>query len=436
MVTLRRYFELFITFVRNHLAKFRNYEEICVYYLMSLTVFIDFINGAWLNLVPNSDLTIGQTVRFFILFLFLFYIIKYNFKTLKVIGLISLFFLLNIILSYIVHREYMGLIVDVKMFTKIVYFAVIAYALYILYVNNRISKNIINKVINNNLYMLPLLFALSYVIGIGNSSYGDAGLKGAFFSLNGITAVCITLLIFAFDKLYIGQNKKKGIILVIYIIVPLILLGTKSSFLFIFFIVGLYLVFNLNDKKNTKKFLKFVGIALGSFVVIILLFFRTSFVSIIQRQIYFIRYHNDILTYLLSGRNDLLRQEWSNFFEHLSLRRIFIGNGFYASQRELAISMGNVSFYRGVEMDIFDIFFWYGIIGVLLSYGSIVIVFLKAPFRRNFMSKQPFVIALICLLIFSILGGHVFGEALTSTFLGIIIAGLSIANIETREDKR
>ncbi|WP_127836927.1 O-antigen ligase family protein [Clostridium prolinivorans] len=418
-----------------------SFEEVVFYYILSLTLFIDFLNGIWIKFV-NPNISLGQFIRVLVTMFCIYCIFKYNStKSKRILYFFSIIFFLGI--NFLFYNKFFNIYSSFKL----IYFLVLTLAIFSLYDAKKFQLSTIVSSINNNLYILPILILTSYVLNIGSSSYTKGfGYKGSFISLNGLNISMIVLLIFAIEKEFNKFKYIKKFLMLVYIIIPTIFLGTKSSILFSIFSFILYFVYNkiykinsINNDKSVKNIYSYIGIIL---IIIFLILNNYSYLilrKILERQIYFIQFtlqktnNYNIITYLLSTRNIFLREISKYFLNNFSIIKIFIGSGAFEIQKELAHILG-LNGLKSIEMDLFDIFFYYGIIGVILTYGFCVYIFIKNIPKENFKVKRPFFISFICIIIFSILGGHVFFQPMSSTFLSISLCGLYMKGFNNKDE--
>lgn len=409
-----------------------NNKERILYYIILFNFLIDFINGIW-----AFPVSFGQITRTLIMMISLYYIANYDSKKIKNIVLVFVFFITSIMLSFIIdHNSIHGLKLDIKIFYRIFYFIVFTQLLVMFTKKNIIKEDLIRKAIYKSMYIIPVLICISYLLGISKSSYayGNIGIKGTFISLNALNASLIAMFVFALDKIYL-EKKLIDIIGLIIILISLIMLGTKSSFIFIALIFITFIVVFLKNTglKNwsLKSTFLLIGILFAS-MGILQLFFKTTIDSIVSMQLYFIS-NNDLLTYLLSGRNKLLEAGYSTYIDNLNIKNIIFGMGSYNVQVDIFSIVNKASGgIKNIEMDLFDILFSYGVIGTIIIYTYA----LKLPYnyiKKNFNINRPYIIALISLLIYGLLGGHVFDSPMVTTILASCIAAIYCKKSEYSE---
>lgn len=406
---------------------FSSKEEKILYYIFSCTILLDFLNGVF------SEFPIGEMSRILIMIVLIIIILRCQTKQLSYIIVMIIYLSLNVMIAYLKSNNLFGLVFDSKMLLKAIYFVIIYKAFKAVYNSRKLKKNIVEKIILNNLYYTPMLFVLSNILEVGKYSYesNSLGFKGAFLSLNSINIAMIILFIFSMNKLLEEKNKIKWLILNVYIILPMVLLGTKSSLIFLVFTIFMYVILNI------KKMKTLIIVVWGMIFLIIgiILFIRLDismgyFEQLLERQKYLFQ-NRDLITYLLSGRNWLLDIGFQNFSNDLSLGKLLFGEGYFTSHNNIAISFFmELNDVRPVELDIMDILFAYGCVGITFTYGY----YFKGSFPtyKNAFKRQvqPYFLSLLTLLIFSLFGGHVFLEAISSTFLGLCLIGGKIQCLE------
>lgn len=277
---------------------------------------------------------------------------------------------------------------------------------------------------------------IPYALGIGNSTYdGTAGFKGFYFATNDI-AYALLIMLFLTGWLLGRQNKHiwSSFVLVILYIVNmycLVLLGTKSG-LVAGTIYSCYLIFYfLQYYKSRTLYGQFF---IFEFLLIMLYFILTkgkeflleSLSSIIARFSYFrTLYQDDWLRLLLSSRNVYLKDAMSNYMQMpKNYYLFFFGSGFENRWNWYGRKGGLI------EMDFFDMFFSYGIIGIVIL-AFVLVYFFKL---MNCQPKNKFCIFLLVFtIIYSFLVGHVFFSALSATVVGFIC--LFIQTIERRQSE-
>ncbi|MBD5542795.1 MAG: hypothetical protein HDR01_00765 [Lachnospiraceae bacterium] len=293
--------------------------------------------------------------------------------------------------------------------------------------SKQLDRKDILKILRNNLLYAPILIIGSRILNIGQASYvhNSSGFKATFLSLNSINIALLVLFSYVFYNLCIRVEKTKWFVLLIYLVIPMFMLGTKSNLIFLVFVPILYIC--LNIKKRSTFFFICIGAIVVVCVVAIMIridFFSLPFVTLIlERQIFLFK-QRDLITYLLSGRNWVLETAFKDVISYMGIFTMIFGKGYFAPHNEIALIMdGFGNDVRPIEMDWADIFMSYGLVGFVFTYGiALFLLYVTFKNRKN-KETQFYFIALCILVIFASTGGHVYGEAISATFLGIILAG-------------
>ncbi len=245
------------------------------------------------------------------------------------------------------------------------------------------------------------IYLLSYVFKIGANAYletdGKSGFKGLFSSINEFSAILVGLLPIVLD--YFQKMKKYWVVggIIISVFIISLLIGTKILMAGILFSV-LYLLWQKKDALFfSRRKIEKVGIIIFSIFLLVgggFLFTktRTYHNMMVQQEFFQVEnifslefinriVYNDRLTFLKDNFDYYRKQNVSNIF--------------------FGIGMNN-SDVKMVEIDIFDIWFRYGIVGMILFVGSILYLI---DFKKM---KKIDKISFLLFLFISLTSGHVF----------------------------
>lgn len=397
-----------------------------------------------LNKVVNLPLSIGQVIRVIFMACCLFFILntyKLKSKVVLYITLVSLYLVSNALFMYYTHLSLGGLMVDLIYFSKILFSIFTIFTLIGLYKERMIDMEYFDKLIYTNIFLIVILFTTSLSFGLAQGSYGTVGKKGLFMSLNALNIALLVGFVFILNKVvYKKSNKLMNIFMMNLILILLVLMGTKSSFIFTALILFLYLLQNITRVKHLLKY----TVTSITFLVISFLIIQNYFMDVIKpiidRQMYFLQtssYNFNYLTYITSGRNHLLEIGSNIYLDRLSLTSSLFGLGLFNFLSGIAGSLlsggyfvGNV---RGIEMDLFEIFFSTGLIGLFLIYGLFALITFKVI--KNIKDKDftttPYFFSFMIMIIFSFMGGHLF-EPLASTLLSVVCARIYLLDIKNK----
>lgn len=372
---------------------------------------IDFFSiflllGPFLDVMSFLEVGGKFSVSVIVRTLFLGFLILLLFKKKKSyleLGIISAISILLFGFSYLFLKQ--GFIGSISSILKLIYLPIV-----LIYFKNYSWDSDKMKTLEIVLFLYLSIFLLSYVTGVGSNAYletdGKSGFKGLFSSINEFSAIVVSLLFLVGTFLKKNKNYIRLGILILFSFITSLLIGTKVLLGGILFTL-LYFVY-LDRKKlffdqkiQVKAFicvLVFILLVGGGF-----LFTKTRTYQNMKVQQKF--FHADqVLSYEFLNRvvfNDRLTflKENFEFYKSQDISRKLFGIGI----GEYDVKM--------VEIDIFDLLFRYGMIGVSLFVSIFVL-------RMGFISmNQEALIASILLILISCTSGHVlFYPAVTIYF--------------------
>lgn len=367
------------------------------YYFLLLFPIIDFITSiaTW-----NNYTSIGTIIKGCLLLGSSIYILTHN-KNQKepyiIFGLIIIYSLIHIALIG-THT--------ISTLIKIFYFPVLLYFFYV-YQNKYINRRIYCRyfIIFSILYLLPYPFNLGHNI---SEIYPNKDLYLSFFYV-GNEIVNIFILLIPLSIEYI--KSKKSIYLIITILTIILIstiLTTKTLYLALIIII-IYFIHKYKEYiiKYLKRHIK---------VSILLIITLISSLCILMPRV---SLYKNITTSLSYYGIDTPEEVFSyDTLNHIifSNRLSFLEDNYEeyknSSPEEKIFGMKKIEQY--VEIDIFDIFFHTGILG-LISYIIIMTIVLK---RIKLKNTSKF--SLILLLIISNLSGHVLLSPMVTTYLSLL----------------
>lgn len=377
---------------------------------------VDMINGIMLMNGIVLPISIGQFYKIIIL---IFLLIRFFFTINLLISTLTLIFLLSISSMYqiIYNLEGSNLFIDLIKSSKYI----TPFICFIFFVNAfkhsryKIYPLTLKLVRVSYLILVSNIF-LKY-IGLGYPAYknGGMGSKGFFFAGNEISALLIILCSIIAFQLWSKKQKTKYFI---FLIVNLLAALTISSKTAILGIILIFLIIPFQDKSlKPKKFIPLLGCSI--FLLPLTLIFSWQFIkntAIIIRIEYFYK-ELDFWTFLLSSRNVFLENSYSIFIDNYNLIEKVIGVG--PSKFEY------LNNFKVVEMDVMDIFFTYGFLGLIIFISMLAFVLMQASvFSKS--GRYPYSklvsMMVIILLVVSTLAGHVFGSGMSAVFIGLLFA--------------
>ena len=365
----------------------------------------------FLLLNPILDVTSFLNLPFSIIIrsLFLVSIVLYLFinkKELKLLIPLLIFSIISFIYQYFYLK--FGLTETVSSILKFLYLPVS-----ILFFKNyslTIEKSKIETII---LITYLGIYLFSYLFKIGANAYlptdGKSGFKGLFSSINEFSAIIVCLLPIAVNYL---RSKKNYIVLIIILIcssIASLLIGTKVLMGGIIFTI-LYLIWNEKNffLRQSKK-IKIMVISL--FVILIMisgfLFTKTRTYKNMQVQQDFFKVDNifslEFINRVIYNDRLTFLDENYTYYKNQNIDKKLLG---------IAINNNDI---KMVEIDIFDILFRYGIVGIILFVSSIITI--------NFKEIKDYdKISMILLVIISLTSGHVLIYPAVSIYFSLAVA--------------
>lgn len=260
-----------------------------------------------------------------------------------------------------------------------------------------------------------LLVFIPNILNIGFNSYEIAkvGQVGWFNSANEISTILSILTPILIAYLMTKKNKILSVLYLIIILITFFSIGTKVPILSLAIICGFYFLYSLYKlirKKDTKKI---TFILTGLFIIIIstaILLPKTSFYKNIKIHLEYLEVDNIVKIFtdtelidhfLLGSRLKLLSQNIKTYKE--------------SSTVEILLGIG--AEHRQSEMDFFDIFINYGIIGFALIATILIILIIKQKPKYTANTK----LSLLLAITIAFLSGHVLVSPAVSIFIPLLL---------------
>lgn len=283
----------------------------------------------------------------------------------------------------------------------------------LLFFKNRDNKYLNLRVITYiylgylSLIIIPYLF--KYGNYASNFYEGKSGFYGLFYGGNEISNILVILLPLVIEYL----KERKDLFLIILVFLELMgciyLVGTKTiiigSILVSIYYLGKY--YKSLDKRF-RRWLVRLGV-IGIILLIIVLpklnvykniMMAINFYNLSIKEIFGLKGLDKLV---FSGRLEILgkvnglymKSNWSNIF--------------------LGLSNSYINVYKGIEIDIFDIFYTVGILGI----G--VYIYLSYKGLKKSKMKEPYLVSLILGILISLVTGHVLMSPNVSIYLGVFL---------------
>lgn len=274
-----------------------------------------------------------------------------------------------------------------------------------------------------------LITASSYWIAIGTGTsfmsypYDKSGFSGWFFAANELSTIVLILLTFTFVAFFYKQTWFSFVVVIATLsLTPMI--GTKTAFFGSAIIIVTIIAGSVLTLQRKKIF---PSLILGLIFLISLpntpALENTNLVQVETNQINESIENTATMNTLLSSR-DMYLEETQRAYIASSLTNKLFGLG-YAGSYDLHP--------KTIEMDFYDLFFSFGIIGTIILLYPLVIVTLRSI--RNIQMTTTYLLLfstyILCLGIAFYVGHVIFAPAVMS-YIGIILLTL---NLNKREEK-
>lgn len=285
------------------------------------------------------------------------------------------------------------------------------------------------KILTFTFFVIAINLILG-VFGYGFDQYdGNIGSTGFFFAGNELSTLFIIAC--AGVSIYFSQIRliQKVVLYMLFIFLAVIK-STKTAIIAIIFLIikSLISAETLHQIVDYKK--RVFPVFITIFMVLIGTAIGTSYISdlpVLQRweEIFST---NDITTAVYSSRNIYLQKSLNILQHDFNTLNWFFGKGFTVFQEMMARFFHQP---HTIEIDIFDIFFSYGICFtavLLLHYGYFLLKMIrKSIFLKDYPYNSYVLFTFLLLIFVSIFAGHVFTSGIAGIQLGML---LSLSNYE------
>jgi hypothetical protein len=265
--------------------------------------------------------------------------------------------------------------------------------------------DLVDYMIINGIICVMLIFT-TRLLHFDMATYrsGTFGSKGLFASGNGVGLYIGGISLISLIKL--KQNiKLKYIIFALILITGNLYIGTKASFIFLL-IDLLFVLFYILFEKSRLIFVL-------SILLISMLFIKYMHILKIFFDVIILRYEksDNIFVFLASGRDNYVINAFKEFYYKDTLFfRIFTGLGAFISFRN---PYRNNYYFDTLETDFFDIFFMYGIIGLLIF----LFLYIKILYNAIKNKIKGIFIFSFLVLSYSIIAGHCLFNAMSGVLI-------------------
>lgn len=427
--------------------------------LMPIIDVINTITGLSISLLARGLFLLGLAI----------YFVFFNKSNYKKISYILLFILGLFSFTYLFHYFILnGTYNIINEFITLIKFLYLPITIIFL-INYYDNKNLnISEIITKIAWIYCLLIIIPTILGVSLESYSDGklGTSGLFYSPNELSAILTIISPFAVFSLFKKENKIFNIILNVIFIIACYLIGTKTPVMGLLISLILAVIISLIRQTLYKNNLMNIIIAV-IFLVSSVFCYQISYLKTnlnyqsnnygdetptddpddigdnnsnddnIQNQINKELHQNDflinfptqpytnkindnkILNLIFSSRNIYMQTNLNKFANTILSKQIF---GLTLGPSENTPDASNTS-----EMDMIDIFIYYGVIGaiVLVGYLLILLVLSIIKYLKNFKDNikddniTTSLISYGIALLIAFTAGHVLSAPAVSLFVAL-----------------
>lgn len=388
--------------------------------LLSYIVLVDMINGYFI--MEDSRLPISQVYKLIILILML---LRMSISKEIILAIFLIFlFEINAFFGFINHRDLSDFSKDLVFGAKWVNVPISYFYFKNLFLSNHFDLifDKFRKMIRWNFLFICLNMFLG-VLGFGMAFYFDGypnaiGTKGFIFAGNELTILVLSIYFIINVHFYFLKQYRNYFFFFLIFILLSFLITSKTVLFGVFLVFIIPLITSIGQRIKKIWISRLVKVFMFAFpVFIVLIYFGIANSGVINKISYSLRANNnDILTVILSNRNNFVAEGWRVFNEHYSFFQRVFGMG---QQYHLKFSG------HSAEVDFFSLLFAAGYIGLF----SLLFVIFYWFYNVSFCLKRPeYIFARNCaafivfLLIISNLAGHVLGSGIAGIFIGICLA--------------
>jgi hypothetical protein len=392
--------------------------------LMFMLLPVDMLNGILLHNNINLPLSLGQLHKFLILallflsFLFNLRALFFSITCIAILFLPSLFqavfqLKLNFLFGDLIKiSRYLMPLFSVLFFVKLIR------------TTNKRNIELLFKLVRFSYVFFVFNILIKY-LGFGYPMYihGDVGSKGFFYAGNETSVVLIVLGSILGFKIWQNESKFKYLLFFLFNLFVGLTISSKTG------TIGVILTFilipmSLPKAKINIKRLSYLLLSIFIFIPVLLAVVWEFLVnSPVFLRLKWFWNELDIITFIFSNRNNFFVDGLNVYIEKYN----FIEKVFGVGQTRYEALNGNSI----VEIDSVDIFFAYGLVGLVLFIFLIAVLWVQAlRFKRsnNYSFSGLVSLMIVVLLGISTIAGHVFSSGMAAIFIGLLFSLMYIKN--------
>lgn len=396
-----------------------SYLDKIIIIIFSLLLIVDSANGFLLLSGVSSPITLSQLVKMPIIFLMIFRVFILNKSFFAHILILILFLLLSWCLNYMLLSDF-NITLEFSVLLKLIIIPISMY--YFVSISRLNFEYFLSKikqifVISFAVVIINILIGLA---GFGFNSYVEGiGSKGFFFAGNELSVLYVVLLAFLLLYTFKNYSKAKYAIASVLGLFFGLFIATKVTMFSILMLMFIIPLVSIKWKITTKKIIG-VSVSLVLFASLSVMVYNYLFISgLIDKWTYFLKiYDYNYVSIILSGRDRFLEQAYLMSIENSHIIHEMFGYSYtgYVS----LIKQSTTLHGQSIEMDFFDIYFFYGLFG-LFAVLSFWFVGFYAYFK-NGAKNHVILFTSILVLAISFLSGHVLFSGMSGPFIGILLS--------------
>src|SRR5690625_1390791 len=396
--------------------------------LIFIIIIIQPILDLMTALGGESPVSVGALAKSLLMLFLWIYIVHYLWTKKRRLLWLFISTYLAILLMLIVNivlKSHYNLFAEINFAFKTSYYLVMLYTVILLIKRKQLNKRLIDQAVTINSIIIGVSYWLAIITGTSIESYAyeGVGYAGWFFSANELSVIIILLLGILLARFQEGPALSTWVAFLLLVsMLPMI--GTKTAFIggvLLLIIYTLYLLgkYRLRMLQNKNSIL-FIGVVIIFFCLLPVtpIMSNTAPAETTQIQETTEQTTNvaPFIQKILSSRHLYLQETKDDFIEADILRNAF-GLG-YAGDYEQEPKI--------IEMDFFDLFFSYGIIGTVLLLLPLVYVTVKVFPLKLTMANTILLFTLSLCFGVAFLAGHVLFAPAVMTYVAItyIVLGL------------
>jgi len=363
---------------------------------------VDCLNGVLLR--ANIGISISQIFKMGMLIGMLIYMAGRSFSNFMIAVGLFLFFLVPILFKSLLTADTSTVIGNFGYNLKLILFP-ISFLFFESINDDTGKKELIFKRfawINFSLIAINILLG---VLGIGYSQYdgpeGGIGGRGFFFAGNEVAGI---FLLFGGVCWYLSKSWPSfpRILFFLFLLILGILNTSKTAILGILLIVGML---ELSSKIPTKiSLFRLLGLLMSPFLVagvIGLIYEGVQATGLVDRISFFYQ-RMDLMTFILSGRNQMVEAALSFYPNMYTLWDYLFGIGSLEFLELMGRFQGTP---HSIEIDLFDLLFMNGWLGMGLILGFYLLILIRSLCWPTTLKKSPMWAINLVLLLISLMAG-------------------------------